>query len=256
MNILYFDCFSGISGDMTLGALIDLGIDEHRFRKELEKLQVDGYEIVISKKTKHGISGMDVDVILVQDEEKHHERNLKDIETLIDASGIAERAKDFSKKVFREIAAAEARVHDKSIGEVHFHEVGAVDSIVDIVGTAICLDLLGVERVYSSKLHDGHGFIECRHGIIPVPVPAVMEMLAGSGIPLIQTDIETELVTPTGMGIIKILSSGFGSMPEMFPSKIGYGMGKREYEGFGALRIIMGIVPEPDSNAPEMTIPS
>ena len=276
MRVLYFDCFSGISGDMTLAALMDLGVDEQSFRRELDKLKLEGYTLVISKSIKNGITGRDVNVILTKDEEKdhhdrcphednhvhksdhdhshsldHHARNLRDIEALIDESDISQGVKDFSKKVFREIAAAEAKVHDKDIYEVHFHEVGAVDSIVDIVGTAICLDLLGVDRVYASKLHDGHGFIKCQHGTIPVPVPAVMEMLSGSGIPLIQTDINTELVTPTGMGILKCLSLGFGSMPQMSIDRVGYGMGKRETGGFNALRLVLGTMDEPDKDTPD-----
>lgn len=286
MKVLYFECFSGISGDMTLGALMDLGVDEQLFRRELAKLNLEEYRLVIGKSIKNGITGKDVQVILSHDEEDHqghrhhddnhsqghhhhnhehdcdHEhpihnsehnhshshnhqaRNLRDIEGLIDESDLSQGVKDFSKQVFREIAAAEAKVHDKDIAEVHFHEVGAVDSIVDIVGTAICLDLLGIDRVYASKLYDGHGFVKCQHGSIPVPVPAVMEMLSGSGIPLIQTDINTELVTPTGMGIIKCLSSGFGTMPQMSVDRVGYGMGKRETVGFNALRIVLGRMDE------------
>lgn len=280
MKVLYFDCFSGISGDMTLGALMDLGVDEQLFRRELAKLNLEEYRLVIGKGIKNGITGKDVQVILNHDEEDHqghghhddnpgqghhhhnhehehdsdHEhpihnsehnhnhqaRNLRDIEGLIDESDLSQGVKDFSKQVFREIAAAEAKVHDKDIAEVHFHEVGAVDSIVDIVGIAICLDLLGIDRVYASKLYDGHGFINCQHGSIPVPVPAVMEMLSGSGIPLIQTDINTELVTPTGMGIIKCLSSGFGTVPQMSVERVGYGMGKRETGGINALRLVLG----------------
>jgi len=261
---------------MTLAALMDLGVDEKSFRRELDKLKLEGYTLVISKSIKNGITGMDVKVMLTHDEEEdhhdhcyhednnvhnsdhdhshsldHHARNLRDIEALIDESDLSQGVKDFSKKVFREIAAAEAKVHDKDIYEVHFHEVGAVDSIVDIVGTAICLDLLGVDRVYASKLHDGHGFIKCQHGTIPVPVPAVMEMLSGSGIPLIQTDINTELVTPTGMGIIKCLSLGFGSMPQMAIDRVGYGMGKRETGGFNALRLVLGTMDEPDKDTPD-----
>lgn len=276
MKVLYFDCFSGISGDMTLAALMDLGVDEQSFRRDLDKFKLEGYKLAISKSIKNGITGMDVNVILTNDEEEdhhdhsphednnvhnsdhdrghsldHHARNLRDIEALIDESDISQGVKDFSKKVFREIATAEAKVHDKDIYEVHFHEVGAVDSIVDIVGTAICLDLLEVDRVYASKLHDGHGFIKCQHGTIPVPVPAVMEMLSGSGIPLIQTDINTELVTPTGMGIIKCLSLGFGSMPQMFIDRVGYGMGKRETGGFNALRLVLGTMDEPDKDTPD-----
>lgn len=292
MKVLFFDCFSGISGDMTLAALLDLGIDEELFRKELEKLNLDGYQLYIDRKSKNGIIGTDVTVALEDESgsEEHHDshehqhphehdhhhsheghhdhhghshdhshghshpqqehdhsheaRNLRDIEELIDSSGIKPGAKEFGKKVFREIAKAEAKVHNKDIMEVHFHEVGAVDSIVDIVGVSICLDLLSVERVFASPLHDGHGFIKCQHGTIPVPVPAVMEMLAGTDIPLVQTDIKTELITPTGMGIIKCLSSGFGSMPVMAVKKVAYGMGKRETGGFNALRVILGTMEE------------
>ena len=139
--------------------------------------------------------------------------------------------KQLSKKIFGEIARAEAKVHNKPISDVHFHEVGAVDSIVDIVGAAICIDLLNVDRIYSSPLHDGTGFIECQHGKLPVPVPAVMEMLTESNIPYIVEDINTELITPTGIGIIKTIASGFGAMPPMTVDRVGYGSGKRETEG-------------------------
>lgn len=286
MKILYFDCFSGISGDMTLGALLDLGVDEVAFRKELSKLNLQGYEIAIEQKLKSGIVGRDVHVILHDEEHTHHEhhhdhhhthehdhnhghhehthhshehgnhhkhggadhhhehshtaRNLTDIEVLIETSDLNQRVKDFSKKVFREIARAEAKVHNKAIEEVHFHEVGAVDSIVDIVGVAICLDLLGVDKVYSSPMHDGQGFIKCQHGMMPVPVPAVMEMLSSSNIPLISEDVNTELVTPTGLGIIKCLAENYGKMPAMKVEKTGYGMGKRETGRFNALRVVLG----------------
>jgi pyridinium-3,5-bisthiocarboxylic acid mononucleotide nickel chelatase len=176
----------------------------------------------------------------------HMERNLRSIEELIDTSDLNQNVKDFSKLVFGEIARAEAKVHNKDINEVHFHEVGAIDSIVDIVGAAICIDLLGIKKVYSSPQHDGKGFIECQHGIIPVPVPAVMEMLKGSGIPIISEDINTELVTPTGMGIIKCLASNFGNMPAMIIDKVGYGLGKRETGRFNALRVAMGSLYEDD----------
>jgi uncharacterized protein (TIGR00299 family) protein len=288
MKILYFDCFSGISGDMTIGALLDLGIDRKRFLDELAKLNLEGYRIEIVSKTVNGISGTDINVVLTDPEEGHEhghdhehehgqdhdlghthdhdhvhthdhthphshddahshdhvhkngERGLPEIEEIIERSSLSSNIKAFSKKVFREIAAAEAKVHGKPINEVHFHEVGAIDSIVDIAGTAICLELLGVERVYSSVLHDGSGFIECRHGIIPVPVPAVVEMLAGSGIPLVSEDVGTELVTPTGMGIIKCLASSFGVMPQMKIEKTGYGHGKRNTGRLNALRVILG----------------
>ncbi|MCX8131066.1 MAG: nickel pincer cofactor biosynthesis protein LarC [Clostridia bacterium] len=297
MKVLYFDCFSGISGDMTLGALIDLGVDKELFKSELDKLNLSGYDIVIGNKSKNGIIGTDVDVIINEEYEKlqerlkrheehqhlhkhghphehshehghHHKhghsedshqhshsaRNLKSIETMIDWSDLNQNVKDFSKRVFREIAKAEAKVHNKDINEVHFHEVGAIDSIVDIVGAAICLDLLGIQRVHSSPLHDGHGFIECQHGIIPVPVPAVMEMLKNSDIPLVSEDVNTELVTPTGMGIIKCLSSGFGNMPAMTVEKVGYGMGKRETGRFNALRVVMGTLVENKGSSDEITL--
>lgn len=300
MKVLYFDCFSGISGDMAMAALLDLGIDSERFLSELAKLNLKGYEIFIEKKAKNGIFGTDVKVILTDEQHnssdyhhddghhhddsdhchqhahhnvgdnhvhvdhshahsRHHDhshtaRNLADIELLIDRSELKQNVKDFSKKVFREIARAEAKVHNKDINEVHFHEVGAVDSIVDIVGVSICLDLLGVQKVFSSPLHDGHGFIECQHGIIPVPVPAVMEMLADSKIPLVSEDVNTELVTPTGMGIIKCLASDFGSMPAMIIDRIGYGMGKRDTGRFNALRVVMGTLPGGDNALEEIAV--
>jgi len=265
---------------MTLGALLDLGVDEKQFRNELAKLKLKGYRLKISRSTKNGIVGTDVDVVLTEEQEHHHHhshhlhshshheghdhshshssrgvdnhshhhageehthgRNLKDIVELIESSDLKSKVKEFSKAVFYEIAKAEAKVHDKPLHEVHFHEVGAVDSIVDIVGVAVCLDLLGVNTVYSSPLYDGQGFINCQHGTIPVPVPAVMEMLADSNIPLIQTEVKTELVTPTGMGIIKCLAKGFGKMPAIKIIKAGYGMGKRDTGGFNALRVVLG----------------
>lgn len=282
MKVLYFDCFSGISGDMTLGALLDLGIDKAAFLAELEKLKVDGYSIEINNKIKNGISGTDVHVVLEEtrhheDDEEHQygeihhidhhhhgehehthedahehththnsERNLEDIEHIINHSELRPRVKSMSTKIFREIARAEAKVHGKGINEVHFHEVGAVDSIVDIVGSCICLDLLGIERIFASELHEGKGFVKCAHGLLPVPVPAVMEMLCSSKIPLITEDIPFELVTPTGLAIIKTISSGFGKMPPMSIEKTGYGMGKRETGRFNALRVVMGSLYQQD----------
>ncbi len=282
MKVLYFDCFSGISGDMTLGALLDLGIDKAAFLAELEKLKVDGYSIEINNKIKNGISGTDVHVVLEEtghheDDEEHQygeihhidhhhhgehehthedahehththnsERNLEDIEHIINHSELRPRVKSMSIKIFREIARAEAKVHGKGINEVHFHEVGAVDSIVDIVGSCICLDLLGIERIFASELHEGKGFVKCAHGLLPVPVPAVMEMLCSSKIPLITEDIPFELVTPTGLAIIKTISSGFGKMPPMSIEKTGYGMGKRETGRFNALRVVMGSLYQQD----------
>ncbi len=245
MKALYFDCFSGISGDMTLGALLDLGADGDALRSELEKLKLSGYELIIQKVKKNGIIGTDVKISIHESLDTDHDinhvnRSLNDIESLIDRSDLKQQVKDFSKRVFREIAAAEAKVHDMPVEKVHFHEVGALDSIIDIVGVAICLDLLGIKKVFSSPLHDGRGFTRCNHGIIPVPVPAVVEMLKGSGIPFVIDDIAFELVTPTGMGLIKTLASGFGTMPAMIIDRIGYGMGKHDTGRFNALRVVMG----------------
>lgn len=286
MRVLYFDCFSGISGDMTLGALLDLGLDSTAFLQELDKLNVDGYSIEIKKVVKNGISGTDVNVILESenqdggqlhdhdshdhqhshdhahshDHEHEHEhihshshshsqpeRNLEDIEKIINASGLKPGVKAMSTRIFREIARAEAKVHGKDISEVHFHEVGAIDSIVDIIGVCICIDMLGVERIYASELHEGKGFVKAAHGLLPVPVPAVLEMLCNSRIPLISEDIPFELVTPTGIGILKMTCSSFGKMPPMSIEKTGYGMGKRETGRFNALRVVVGSLYEYDT---------
>ena len=266
MKTLYLDCFSGISGDMLLGALVDAGVNGDALISELSKLNVEGYTLSFEKKAKNGIGGTDAHVDLAseahnhdhhgdhQHEQDHHNndhneqhehhhhlsRNYADIKHIIETSSISDRVKELSKKVFYEIASAEARVHMKPVEEVHFHEVGAVDSIVDIVGVCICLDMLGIEKVYASELHDGKGFIKCQHGTIPVPVPAVMEMLKGSGIPLIQENVNTELVTPTGFAIVKCVAESFGPIPVMDVQNVGYGFGKRETGGFNALRAVLG----------------
>lgn len=257
MKVLYFDCFSGISGDMTMGALLDLGIDQQLFLMELAKLNLHGYEIKIERKSNNGILGTDVKIVLHESHHQNHihaERNLNGIELLIDSSCLKQNVKELSRKVFREIAAAEAKVHNKSINDIHFHEVGAVDSIVDIVGVAICIDMLDVKKIFSSPLHDGYGFIECQHGTIPVPVPAVMEMLKDSQIPLISEDINTELITPTGMGLIKCLASSFGNMPAMLIDRIGYGMGKRDTGKLNALRVVVGTLFGEDSYYEEISV--
>lgn len=254
MRALYLDCFSGISGDMTVAALLDLGVDELMFRNEIEKLGLSGYSIRISKKSKSGILGTDFDVILEEHSHEphshgdghhhhhHHERNLYDITKIIDESALHPGVKEMSKKIFNEIALAEAKVHGKSLEEVHFHEVGALDSIIDIVGASICIHLLGVDAVYASALHDGQGFITCAHGDMPVPVPAVMEMLRNSSIPLIIENVNTELITPTGMGIVKTVAKAYGQMPVMDIEGVGYGMGKRETGKFNALRAVIGTI--------------
>lgn len=248
-NILYFDCLAGISGDMTLGALLDLGIDQECFRKEMSKLNIEGVHISIDEKVKEGIRGLDVHVHdhhhhhddHEHNEEGHHHhehRNLKDIQEIIDNSDISTKAKELSKAIFYEVAVAEATVHGKSIDNIHFHEVGAIDSIVDIVGAAVCIDLLEIDHVYASPLHLGTGFVNCAHGTIPIPAPATLEIL--KGIPVYQKGIESELVTPTGAAIIKVLADEFIPMPQMELDRIGYGMGDHELPIKNMLRVFKG----------------
>lgn len=245
-KLLYLDCTSGISGDMTLAALLDLGLDKDYLADELEKLGVGGYQLVFRNKERHGLPMLDVDVVL--EDEGHRdssrcpgsERTCKDILDLIDKSSIAGKAKDLSKAIFWEIARAEGKVHGVPAEAVRFHETGAVDSIVDIVGVSICIAALNPDRIYASELHDGRGFIRCRHGMLPVPVPAVAAMLDGTAIPYVQEAVETELITPTGMGIVKCLAEDYLPMPRMDVERTGYGLGKRETGMLGALRAYLG----------------
>lgn len=252
MRTLYLDAFSGISGDMFIGALLDLGVDFDRFQSELAKLHVGGYRLHHERLAKNSIYGTSFDVALnhekdhgfIEHHDHHHHhdvRHLSDICTLIDSSELPAKIKKQSIAVFTEIAKAEAAVHQMPLADVHFHEVGAMDSIVDIVGCFVALDLLGVDDVCASALSDGSGFIQVAHGQMPVPVPAVMQMRIGTTIPIKQrTDIQTELITPTGMGLVKEIVSHFGSIPEDgILLKTGYGFGKRETGAFNALRTLL-----------------
>ncbi len=237
MNILYIQCLSGISGDMTVGALLDLGVDQKHFREEIGKLDLQGYAIKIGKGQKNGISGTKFSVIL-EENGGHSHRNLYDIEKIINESDLSSRVKELSLNIFRHVASAEARVHNKPLEEVHFHEVGAVDSIIDIVGAAICFAYLNVDEIYASPLHLGTGFVRCQHGLIPVPAPATLEIL--KGIPVYSRGIEEEMVTPTGAAIIKEVARDFVPMPGMIIEKTGYGMGEKDFPITNALRIIAG----------------
>ncbi len=236
-GILYFDCRSGISGDMTIGALLDLGIDRDKFIRQLKKLGLKGYELKITGKKVNGISATDFKVILT-DKDSHNHVNLPAIEKIIGNSDLNDTIKRLSKKIFRCIAEAEMSVHNLPIEEVHFHEVGAVDSIVDIVGTAICMSMLKADSIYSSPLHLGSGFVKCSHGLIPVPAPATVEIL--KGIPVYSTGIQGELVTPTGAAIVKTLAEQFINLPPMKIEKTGYGTGKKSYDIPNALRVFFG----------------
>jgi len=246
MKIIYYDCFSGISGDMNLGAMVDLGVNEEYLIKELSKLQLDSeYEIKIRKDTKKGIYGTKVDVILVNRDNSHHDgahqhRHLTDIENIINGSSLNDRVKKSSLEMFMKVAQAEAKVHGKSIYEVHFHEVGAIDSIVDIVGAAIALDYLNVDKIMASSVQVGGGFVKCDHGLIPVPAPATVEIL--KGIPIKSGIVLFETTTPTGAAILAASVEEFTDKTEFTVEKIGYGLGNRDLEIPNVLRVYLGEV--------------
>jgi len=235
MKILYFDCFSGISGDMILGALIDLGVSPDVWLEHLRKIPIEGYEVKITKKRKGFLYGTDVDIIT---RESQPHRHLHHILEIIEKSETSDWVKENSKKVFEKIAIAESKIHNEPIEEVHFHEVGAIDTIIDVMGSFIALELLGVKEVYSSPLPLGRGFVKAQHGVIPVPAPATLEIL--KGIPVYSNDIEGELVTPTGAGIISVIAKEFGNIPLMKIERIGYGTGKKDFSIPNLLRVFLG----------------
>ena len=310
MKILYYDCFSGISGDMNLGALLDLGIDEKYLIQELNKLNLKGYEIKVSRGIRKGIEGTKVDVILQehkhesphvyaegahnhesphvyaegvhnhesphndakgvhnheqpyddaegthnhkhvhgcsQEEHSHahmsnkhshdQQRNLKDIQEIIDNSKLSSKVKELSNNMFMKVAVAEAKVHGKSLYDVHFHEVGAVDSIVDIIGAAILITYLNVDKIMSSSIELGGGFVKCAHGIIPVPAPATVEIL--QGIPVKLGAVPFETTTPTGAAILAANVDEFKDDNNFIINKIGYGIGNRDTEIPNVLRVML-----------------
>ena len=235
MTIAYFDCFSGICGDMILGALIDLGIDIDTFKNELKKLNINGYTIKIEKIEENNLTGTDVDINV---KEKQPKRNLKDIYELIENSKLNDNIKKISMEIFLKLGKAESKIHNTNIKNIHFHEIGAVDSIIDIVGSIICLNKLKIKDIYCSPLPLGKGFVHCSHGIIPIPAPATIELL--KGIPVYQTNRIQELVTPTGAAVISTITKFFGYMPPMEIKKVGYGSGKTKSNHPNFLRIILG----------------
>ena len=238
MNIAYFDTLAGISGDMTLGALVSAGVPFDELNKELRALGIGGFELQARHIERNGMVATKVDVVI--SEQPHYHRHLKDIEELIDKSSLSENVKERSKKIFREVAIAESIVHSTAIEKVHFHEVGAIDSLVDIIGVSICLEKLGIQAVYSSPVKVGNGgMVKSQHGALPVPTPATMEIL--KGYPIVLTDIPFELTTPTGAAIIKALSQGILSTEKIQISAIGYGAGGREIEQLpNLLRVFIG----------------
>lgn len=237
MKILYFDCFSGVSGDMTLAALLSLGLPKEKLLGELKKLSLENYSVEISAGSRSGIAATGVEV---QVGHQHHDhRHFSDIRAMIQESALAEKVKEISLRIFQRLAEAEARVHNKTVDDVHFHEVGAVDSIVDIVGTAIGIAHFDLDRIFSSELPMGRGFVNCQHGRLPLPAPATLEVL--KGYPVKNVDVEGELVTPTGAAIVASLSSGVSGWPDGIIHAIGYGMGKKEFpDRPNLLRLALG----------------
>ena len=243
MRVLYYDCFSGISGDMNLGALLDLGVEEAYLKQELSKLSLDhAFKLEIQKASKKGISGTRVDVKLTPTwhvSAHHHEhRTFKEIEAIINNSTLSSAIKERSLKMFWEVALAEGKIHGKEPQAVGFHEVGAVDSIVDIVGAAICLEALHVKKIMASKIELGGGFITCEHGTLPIPAPATVEIL--KKVPVTLGRVPFETTTPTGAAIIKANVDAYEKTPSLIIEKIGYGIGHKEFAIPNVLRVLLG----------------
>ena len=240
MKVAYFDCFAGASGDMILGALMDAGLELELLKGELAKLHLTHYDLQVKKVAKRGIGGSQALVSVDEDHHHHHHRHLHDIEEIIDKSDLKESIKRKSIEIFTRLAEAEAKVHQPTIEQIHFHEVGAMDAIIDVVGAVAGLAALGIEKVYCSPLHVGTGTVECAHGTLPVPAPATAELIRGK--PIYSTGVEGELLTPTGAAILTTLSSGFGPMPSMTLEEIGYGAGTSEPAIPNLLRVAIGEV--------------
>jgi uncharacterized protein (TIGR00299 family) protein len=236
MNLAYFDCFSGISGDMTLGALIGAGCDVSHLRKELRSLQVSGWELTAEKVWKNGMAATYAKV-KTEDHEKH--RSLSEILEILNKSQLAPQVRDRAGAIFEKLGEAEARVHDVPLEKIHFHEVGAVDAIVDIVGACIAFNALGVDKFACSPLNVGGGTARMAHGVLPVPAPATANLLQGK--PTYSNGVQRELVTPTGAAMVATLCDSFGPQPPMTVSAIGYGAGTADLEGQpNVLRVMIG----------------
>ncbi len=237
MRLLYFDCFAGISGDMTLGALIDVGADPEAIAAPLRTIPEVDFDLRTQTVTRHGICATDVSI--VPRGPTPQSRSLAEIEELISASELSPRARELALRIFHVAAEGEAAVHGVPRERVHFHELGGVDSIVDICGTAVALELLAVERIACSPLPMSRGFVSCAHGKLPVPAPAVAEIVRG--LPVVPLDVEGETVTPTGAAIVKAVAEEFGPPPAMTIEAVGYGSGKREREELpNLLRVFLG----------------
>lgn len=237
VKIAYFDCFSGAAGDMILASLIDAGAELDRIRSQLASLDLKGYELRTQKVRRGLIQGLLLEVSVTSAEQPH--RNLSDIQKLLSTSGLDGQVKSMAEEIFRRLAQVEAQVHGTYIQKVHFHEVGAVDSIVDIVGSCIALNLLGIEKVYCSELAVGSGTVRCAHGELPVPAPATAQLLLG--VPTRVGYPGHELTTPTGAAILTSLAESFGPAPAMRAEQLGYGAGTSDFpDRPNVLRVVIG----------------
>ena len=239
MKIAYFDCFSGASGDMILSSLLDAGLPLKALASGIEMLGLDHYEIKAEKTVKKGISGTRALISIDQTHHEHHHRGLPRIKQIIEGSKLGKEVKAKSIKIFERLARAEAKVHNMDISKVHFHEIGAMDALIDVVGAVIGLETLGIEKICCSAIHVGSGHVECAHGILPVPAPATTELVKGWAI--YSNGLKAELLTPTGAAILTTLASENGSMPLMSLEASGYGAGTRETTGTpNLLRVLIG----------------
>lgn len=254
MAIAYFDCFSGISGDMILGALVDAGLDFDKLKGELKKLPLDGYRLTRKAVTRQHIAGTKIDVVVQTssgreivegpgEDGPYHDhgeaRHLDDLTSIIEESTLTDSVKRQAIRVFDQLTTAESKVHGISKQEVHLHEVSGVDAIVDVVGACVGLVMLDIRQVYASALPMGRGFIHCAHGLMPVPAPGALELMRD--MPVYHTGIEGELVTPTGAAFLKAMADAHGVVPKMVLKKIGYGAGTKDFpEHPNLLRVCIG----------------
>lgn len=235
----YFDCYSGVAGDMIVGAMLDAGLPFNHLNSELKKLHLHGF-LLKKKIDRRGVIGGTKFIVDIRHDHHHHHTSYKEIIKMISASRLSKKTKILSKEIFYTLAKAEARIHRKNINDVHFHEVGAIDSIVDIVGASIGFDYFKFEQIYSSPLPVTRGWVKCEHGKIPVPAPATLEIL--KDVPITPSPVKDEIVTPTGAAILKTVTCQFGESPIRIVKKIGYGLGDKSFKEIpNALRLITGI---------------
>ena len=238
MKTAYFDCFSGASGDMILGALLDAGLELDRLTDDLDKLGLDHYHLSVKDVVKRGIGGSQAVVEIHQEHHDHHHRRLSDILDILSRSHLKESVKEKASAVFVRLAEAEARVHRCPVESVHFHEVGAMDAIIDVVGSVAGLEGLEIETIHCSPINVGSGTVRCAHGLLPVPAPATADLI--KGFPVYCGESTGELLTPTGAAILTTLADRFGPMGKMTIREIGYGAGSADPAGPNLLRLIVG----------------